>query len=147
MLQMELIIGDTQLKCYQDGRIERFYKQWNRWGYVKNNVRGYLNIRIGDKQYLGHRIIYNAFNPEWDLQSPLQIDHINRDKKDNRLENLRLVTHQQNQFNRDAKGYTRYRNGFRAQIVVSGKHFTKFFVTEDEAIEWYLQQKAIHHII
>jgi hypothetical protein len=146
---MELIIGETQLKCYEDGRIERFHKQCKKWTPVKGaNSRGYLAIRIEDKRYLCHRIIYKAFYQEFELDSPLQIiDHINRIKIDNRIENLRVVTQQQNLFNMNAKGYNRHQNGFRANIMINGKQFRKCFATEDEARAWYLQQKAIHHII
>jgi hypothetical protein len=145
---MELILGDTHLKCYEDGRIERFHKQWNRWTEVKGfDAKRYLTIKIEGKWYLCHRIIYKAFHQEWDLQSPLEIDHINRVKKDNRIENLRLVTHQQNLFNKNAKGYTRHKNGFRAHIRLNDKHLRKCFATEEEAGAWYLQQKAILHII
>lgn len=143
---MELILGDTRLKCYEDGRIERLHKYHKNWTEVKgSNVNGYLKLTIEGKKYSCHRIIYKAFNPEWDLT--LEIDHINRDTKDNRLENLRLVTHQQNQFNKNAKGYTRQQNGFQAQIMINGKYLSKYFTTEDEAGAWYLEQKEIHHII
>jgi hypothetical protein len=145
---MELIIGETSLKCYEDGRIERLDKRSKKWTEVKgSNSRGHLTIGIGYKLYYFHRIIYKAFNPEFDLNSPLQIDHINRDAKDNRLENLRLVTIQQNAFNRNAKGYYRNDYGFRARIGINGKYIRKQFATEDEAKEWYLEQKAIHHLI
>ena len=141
-------MGDTQLKCYEDGRIERLDKRSNKWRVVKGaNSLGYLAIGIEDKRYQFHRIIYKAFNPEWDLHSPLKIDHINRDRKDNRIENLRLVTIQENAFNRDAKGVSCSRNGFLAYIKLNGKSFAKRFAKEDEAREWYLQQKAILHII
>jgi hypothetical protein len=144
---MELIIGDTQLKCYEDGRIERLLKT-NSFKEVVGSINkwGYLQMTINYKNILCHRIIYKAFNPEWDLQSPLMIDHINRDKKDNRIENLRPVTNQQNQFNRNAKGYNLMKNGFQAQIRVNDKRLSRWFPTEAEAREWYLQQKAIIHL-
>ena len=144
---MELVIGETQLKCYECGRIQRLLKSNNVKEVKGTNMKGYLRIKIGDKKYLCHRIIYKAFNPEWELQSPLQIDHINRDRKDNRIENLRLVTNQQNQFNKNAKGYRPNHIGFQAHIKVNDKRLTKWFQTEDEARDWYLEKKAIHHII
>lgn len=144
---MELTIGETHLKCYENGNIERLSKSKSVKEVKGTNMKGYLRIRIGDKKFLCHRIIYKAFNPEWDLQSPLQIDHINRDKSDNRIENLRLVTNQQNQFNKNAKGYSRRYNGFQANIKLNDKCLTKQFATEDEARTWYLEQKEIHHHI
>ena len=146
---MEIEIIDTRLRCHEDGRIERFDKRCNLWKLVKDCIsHGYLQIGIDGKRFRIHRLIYKAFHPEWDLDSPLYIDHINRVKTDNRLENLRVVTNQQNQFNTiPKKGYCRYRNGFRANIQVNDKQLTKQFATEDEARQWYLEQKAIHHII
>jgi uncharacterized C2H2 Zn-finger protein len=145
---MELVIGETQLKCYENGNIERLHKRYNYWREVKgSNMSGYLMLGIECKGYYCHRIIYKAFNPEWDLHSPLEIDHINRIKTDNRIENLRLVTPQQNQFNKNAKGYTRHRNKYQGQIKVNDKRLTKQFATEDEAGAWYLEQKEIHHLI
>jgi len=31
--------------------------------------------------------------------------------------------------------------------MINGKGLSKCFATEDEARTWYLEQKAIHHII
>ena len=146
---MELIIGDTILICFENGDIERFHKRCKKWTVVKKtlNANGYLTIQIENKLYLSHRIIYKAFHPEFDLYSPLHIDHINRDKTDNRIENLRLVSNQQNQFNTNAKGYTKRKFGFEAQIVLNGKRYSKRFKIEEDARNWYLEQKAILHII
>ena len=143
---MDFKIGETLLRCYEDGTIERFHKQSKKWYFVKgSNSNGYLQIGIDGKSYLFHRIIYKCFNPEMD--STLFIDHINRIRNDNRLENLRLVTRQENLFNTDAKGYTKHGTGFTGQIMLNGIIKTKCFKTEDEARTWYLDQKLILHII
>lgn len=58
---------------------------------------GYLSGSINKKTLLAHRVawaIYYGYFPACD------IDHINMDKKDNRIENLRLSTRSQNMFNR-----------------------------------------------
>ena len=62
---------------------------------------GYRKGKIGKKFYLEHRLIWFIVHGEWPSQ---QIDHINRIAGDNRLSNLRLATHGQNQANRDSKG-------------------------------------------
>jgi hypothetical protein len=145
---MELILGDTRLKCYEDGRIERFHKYHKKWTHVKGtNNKGYLRLDVEGKGYYYHRIIYKAFHPEFDLNSLLDIDHVNRDKKDNQIENLRAITHQQNSFNTNAKGYRQDRNRFQALIMINGTSLSKCFATEDEARTWYLEQKEIHHTI
>ena len=71
----------------------------------------------------------------------LFIDHINRDKTDNRIENLRLSTNAENLCNKPTKGAYLFRNKWRAQIHLKGK--TKYlgsYATEAEAVEAY--QKA-----
>jgi hypothetical protein len=126
--------------------IERLFRK-KYWTFVKgtNHKDGYLTIKIDGKMYLFHRIIYKCFHPEMD--ETLCIDHINRIPNDNRLENLRLVTHQENQFNTDAKGYTKRKNGFQAYIQLNGIQKSKYFRTENEARNWYLEQKEILHLI
>jgi len=79
------------------------------------------------------------------------IDHINGEKDDNRICNLRTVTHQENQWNRTkAKGYywSKKANKWRAEIGVDGKKICLgSFDTEDEARLAYLQAKEKYHII
>jgi hypothetical protein len=63
------------------------------------NNSGYAITRINKKkQVLMHRMIMGD-------KELLDIDHINRNKLDNRLANLRFVNRSQNMMNTDAKGY------------------------------------------
>ena len=57
------------------------------------SVRGYRHIKYKGKMYYGHRIIWLIVYGEWPGR---EIDHINGGKDDNRLDNLREVTHQEN---------------------------------------------------
>lgn len=74
------------------------------WYPVKGHGRSKYLIRNGDTGVVGfHREIMNP-------PDHLEIDHINRDGLDNRRENLRIVTHQQNQNNLpDQKHSSKYR--------------------------------------
>lgn len=56
---------------------------------------GYTRISLNGKSYLAHRIIYAMHNDNL----PKQIDHINGNRTDNRIENLRPATLNQNQHN------------------------------------------------
>ena len=54
---------------------------------------GYTRIMIAGKMYLAHRIIWLIHNGSWPCQS---IDHIDGDTRNNRIENLRDVSHSSN---------------------------------------------------
>lgn len=56
---------------------------------------GYVQIRLMGKFYLAHRLIYLLING----QIPEQIDHIDGDKTNNKIENLRSSTQSQNRMN------------------------------------------------
>ena len=57
---------------------------------------GYKRLMINAKSYLVHRIVFLMHKG----YLPKTIDHINGDRLDNRVENLRAVTANQNQHNR-----------------------------------------------
>lgn len=53
---------------------------------------GYLNGSIFGRLYLAHRVLFAMRHGTW----PEYIDHINGDRSDNRIENLRSVTRSEN---------------------------------------------------
>ena len=64
------------------------------------------------------------------------------------MNNLRIVTNQENQFNRNAKGYHKNGKKFQAQISINGKNINLgMFDTKEEAHQAYLQAKEKYHII
>ena len=58
---------------------------------------GYLRIKVCSRLYKAHRLAWLYVHGNWPKD---QIDHINRDRSDNRLANLRDVSHKQNHQNR-----------------------------------------------
>lgn len=116
---------------------------------------GYLTTSINNKKYSKHRLIFYAYNQDWDISDcsvkTNSIDHIDGDRKNNNIENLRVVTHQQNHFNRTtAKGYYWHKGSkkWEARITVDGKrYYIGSFDTEEEARQAYLNAKEIYHMI
>ena len=85
-------------------KIPRSTKRTFRKCVNKPNSLGYIYPTINGTRVLHHRIIAKAFLGLDIDDGNIPIDHINRIKTDNRLVNLRLSTHQKNQFNTGAKG-------------------------------------------
>ena len=61
---------------------------------------GYLVISIGNVRYRAHRI---AWKMHYGVEPDSFIDHINQDKADNRIDNLRSADKSQNMMNRPAQ--------------------------------------------
>lgn len=57
---------------------------------------GYIRIYTAGKRYKAHHL---AWLYVYGCLSPIQIDHINHDRSDNRICNLRAVSHRENQLN------------------------------------------------
>jgi len=125
--------------------------------HLKTNPNsGYQNYtaNINYKKYYLSRVIYKCFNNHWDIDDSSmnnQVDHINRNSLDNRILNLRIVTNQQNQFNRKntrGTGFVARYNCWRSILYINGKDITKSgFKTEEEAHQHYLILKQKYHII
>lgn len=109
----------------------------------KHSVSGYWIICFDDRRYMGHRLAWLYFHKAWPEG---EIDHINGDKTDNRIANLREATHSQNKAhsplqrnNRSGfKGVHKFRNRWIASIRTDRKltHLGSF-ATPEEASEAY----------
>jgi hypothetical protein len=79
-----------------------------------------------------------------------RLDHKDTNPSNNRIDNLRILTNQQNAFNTNAKGYSWHKDNKRwcSQIVIDGKHiWLGSYKTEQEAREAYLKAKKKYHNI
>ena len=116
------------------------------------NGLGYCKISVDGKQYLGHRLAWLYVYGKM----PEQIDHINCNRFDNRIINLRECNDALNHQNirdahKDSKTgklgvYLLPSGKFRARITVLGqsKHIG-CFNTKEEAYIAYLGTKSIVH--
>lgn len=106
------------------------------------NFEGYLTVYVQQEKLVVHRIAWAMFYGEWPIKA---LDHINMDRKDNAIENLRLASHAENQHNTKPrsnsglKGVTKLPHGsYQAQIKVNGKQtYLGSFPTADEAAHAY----------
>lgn len=63
------------------------------------NSAGYMELRIDNASFRAHRVIWVYFNGDDANFHKLQIDHIDHDRSNNRIENLRVVDRTQNMQN------------------------------------------------
>lgn len=90
---------------------------------------GYLKICLNHKNYMAHRVAWLIVNGEWPKS---ELDHINGNRLDNRICNLREATPHQNQANKGmrsdntsgVKGVTwdKSRGKWMAAISFYGRH-------------------------
>jgi len=153
---IEFEIYGVMVRYYDDDRIDRFMtERWTaKWKTMKqSNSGGYKIFCIGDNKFVSvHRLVYKAHNLDWDITDNSKnnfIDHIDRVRSNNKIENLQVATQQQNSFNTNAKGFyfDKRRNKYQAHIKLDGKKIhLGCFVKEDDAHNAYLEAKLIYHI-
>jgi len=134
---------------YKDGKLfwkvspANHIKIGNEAGHLTDE--GYNVIVISGKRYYTHRLIflyYYGYLPEY-------LDHINNIRDDNRINNLREASRNQNQWNKKKqknkssskyKGvhYFKGRKRWRARIQVNGKskHLGYYFTEEEAALSY-----------
>lgn len=89
--------------------LKRENSQWNgKWakkraGWIRNGKSGiYRQISVDDKKYYEHRLAWLYVTGNW----PVEIDHINGDKVDNKFCNLREAHGSQNHYNKTMSNNT-----------------------------------------
>lgn len=142
------------VKNYSVDELGNVYSRWGRTLKCSSNGVGYLQVFCYknnklERTYLVHRLVWMAFKGE--IQPGLEIDHIDGNRSNNRLDNLRLVTHQSNMMNMSkAKGctYNKLTGKWIAQIRYNGKQqYIGCFDTQEAATAAYKIKKAELHII
>ncbi len=121
------------------------YNSWNarfpgrQVGSISN---GYIVFSLFKRLYKGHRVAFALYHGAW---PDGHIDHIDGDRSNNRIANLRAVTQRENNINKAQKrdntsgctgvGKTKEGNRWRARIQLDSKSKTLgSFVTLEEAI-------------
>jgi len=114
-----------------------------RAGSVTN--KGYIRIKINAFPYPAHRLAWLYVHGEW---PSTVVDHIDNDKLNNRISNLRLATHSQNCANQ--KRRITNKSGFKGVSLKTGldrwqavfrregkNHYLGSFKTKEEAYAVY----------
>lgn len=115
---------------------------------------GYCVIQYKRKIYTAHRLAWLYFYGE--LSEDKFVDHIDRDKTNNRISNLRLCTNSENQKNRkknsnNTSGYKGvYWNKAAGKWVVRPKlngikYYLGYYIDKEEAIAAYQVFCIQHH--
>ena len=102
----------------------------------------YIRLWVDGVRKLEHRHIWEQANGP--IPEGMQIDHINRDPKDNRLENLRVVTQSVNNYNNNAKGFSwdKQKKKYMSKMTVKGRcKFIGYFDNVIDAHAAYLRAK------
>jgi len=119
-------IFNSDLIVYKCGYVFRYIEKVKKWKLMNFNktTLGYKYLSFKTGRMMFHRLIYYAFkNIDLIERGDMVIDHINRNKKDNRLSNLRYVLHSINLKNQTAKGYTKHRNKYQVCFMLNYKQY------------------------
>ena len=151
-----LRIDDYPYVIHPCGTILRIYKKHTRELKHCKTKHGYMTICLRNngkpKTFRFHRLLAIAFIPN--PENKTDVDHINGIKHDNRLENLRWLTHKENlnafrtphSLNIITKGciYKR-RNSWQWQYCMSGKRKNKSMKSKED-LEKYRKKKLNEYI-
>jgi len=158
---MEAELNGTLIKL-EDGELYWWY-HLTKYGEMKNpywrkykqtinrNKRGkaYKMAMFGKRKFFIHRIIYYIHNQEWNIWDGSKanfIDHIDRNTFNNNIENLRVVTNQQNLCNTNTTNvYVTNHNTYRAVIQSGENKLAKTYKTEQEAIDAVAEFRLKYH--
>lgn len=157
-------LGVERLKDLLDYDPETGLFRWRRYrargaraGDVAGSLcEGYVNIQIDGVTYRGHRLAWLYVTGR---AAENEIDHINGDRADNRLANLRTATRAENRQNLHGPyksgasgvlGVTRRRNGRRKPWVAQiqegkAKRHLGYFASVEEASAAYIAAKREIH--
>lgn len=115
---------------FQMSELDYYRFEGRQFCYDKSN--GYVEIKTSKGWIDLHRVLMNA-------QKGQIVDHINRNKLDNRRENLRFVSHSINNFNKGSTGIYFDKCGNRWRACISDRNGKTLklgsFKTKDEALK------------
>lgn len=146
-----ILLYEASTGVFRWKKTSRHYKE----GQVAGTLHkfGYVIISIDNAKYRAHRLAWLYVYGKWPEQ---EIDHINKSRSDNRIDNLRECDRLQNMQNADTLsarnksgfiGVARHKSGkWRAQIQLKRKqYYLGLFDTVEDAKNAYLIAKSKLH--
>lgn len=129
----------------------------NRWGLsinpkILNPIKrkdGYYGISLNNKRFLLHQLVAMAFLGHTPDGYSLIIDHIDNNRKNNKLDNLQLVSNRLNtskdKLNKTSKYtgvcyYPRGNKNWKMSIMIDGRIKQVYFDDENKAYEAYKKE-------
>ena len=135
------VIDFPKYKIYPDGKV--WSQTYNKFLTPVINEKGYYRYQLykeNNKRYFSsHKLVAIHYIPNPDNLN--EVDHIDRDKANNNIENLKWVTRRENNHNKINNNehiniQVRIYGTYRVQIRYQNKHiYNKTFKTLQEAIE------------
>lgn len=108
------------------------------WTFGCDNGHGYLRVNINGKLYRVHRLVAEAFTGR-PIPEGYEVDHLNRNRKDNALNNIRITTHSQNMRNTRANDRVSARGEKHRYEYADKKQYKK---------EWAARRNKTHkHVL
>lgn len=114
---------------------------------------GYTHIFIFGKQWLAHRLAWTLENNL--IPDCMEVDHIDGDRQNNAIRNLRLATSSQNKFNACLRkdsvtgvkgvGYDKKRKKWTGRVRADGEIVRARFDSMEEAAEFCESQRLNLH--
>jgi len=120
----------------------------------QSDTNGHIIIQVNGLRYMAHRLAWFYVHQQWPSE---EIDHKNRVKNDNRINNLREANRNENNRNVSKKkhnttgfkGVTRHtksKHKFVAQITVDGRcKYLGIFDTPEDAHAEYVRASMKYH--
>ena len=159
MANYTLITADFARQVFrynpETGRISKFLKCGSASARCPDNQtrNGYRYVEFKKQRIAAHRLAWLLYYGEWPDGI---LDHINRDKSDNRIANLRVATASENTHNvglrkDNSSGYSgvnwhKRTNTWQVRIRIAGAHvFIGHFKNLKDAVEARIAHEKLHH--
>ncbi len=87
-------------------------------GYL--DPQGYITVGVFGKYLKAHRVVWRMHHPKGKM--PKVLDHIDGNRSNNKIENLRIATHSMNMLNRKPQEKPKPRKGNKLVAVLGERH-------------------------